>query len=96
VRHDVADAGLLPELELLTPVVLVAVPGDNATVANVDEACLGAGSHDQERRRDQPAARRASVMPAARSPADIQCLALYVLAEGKVLRGFMVRRSRPG
>ena len=29
-------------------------------------------------------------MPAARSPADILCLALYTLASGKILRGFMV------
>jgi hypothetical protein len=29
-------------------------------------------------------------MPAARSPADILCLALYVLAAGRLLRGFMV------
>jgi hypothetical protein len=29
-------------------------------------------------------------MPTARSPADVLCLALYVLAEGKVLRGFML------
>ena len=29
-------------------------------------------------------------MPVARSPADILCLAVYSLAGGKVLRGFMV------
>jgi hypothetical protein len=29
-------------------------------------------------------------MPAARSKADIMCLAVYTLAGGKVLRGFMV------
>lgn len=30
-------------------------------------------------------------MPVARSPADILCLALYTLAGGQVLRGFMVQ-----
>ena len=30
------------------------------------------------------------VVPIARSKADIMCLALYTLAGGKVLRGFMV------
>jgi hypothetical protein len=29
-------------------------------------------------------------MPAARSPADILCLALYTLAEGRIMRGFML------
>lgn len=29
-------------------------------------------------------------MPVARSPADILCLALYTLAEGQIMRGFMV------
>ena len=29
-------------------------------------------------------------MPVARSPADIMCLAVYTLAGGKILRGFMV------
>jgi len=30
-------------------------------------------------------------MPVARSPADILCLALYTLAGGRILRGFMVQ-----
>lgn len=30
-------------------------------------------------------------MPAAGSPADIPCLALYTVAGGKILRGFMVQ-----
>lgn len=30
-------------------------------------------------------------MPAARSPADILCLALYTLAGGEIMRGFMVQ-----
>src|SRR3954453_20573813 len=30
-------------------------------------------------------------MPAARSPADILLLALYTLAEGRIMRGFMVQ-----
>ncbi len=29
-------------------------------------------------------------MPVTRTPADIMCLAVYTLAGGKVLRGFMV------
>lgn len=29
-------------------------------------------------------------MPVARSPADVLCLAVYALAGGRVLRGFMV------
>jgi hypothetical protein len=29
-------------------------------------------------------------MPVARTPADIMCLAVYTLAGGKTLRGFMV------
>jgi hypothetical protein len=29
-------------------------------------------------------------MPVPRAPADIMCLAVYTLAGGKVLRGFMV------
>lgn len=29
-------------------------------------------------------------MPVARSPADVLCLALYALAEGRIMRGFMV------
>jgi hypothetical protein len=32
-------------------------------------------------------------MPAARSPADILLLALYTLAEGHIMRGFMVQTS---
>ena len=30
-------------------------------------------------------------MPVVRTPADIMCLAVYTLAGGNVLRGFMVK-----
>jgi hypothetical protein len=35
-------------------------------------------------------------MPIARTKADTMCLAVYTLAGGKILRGFMVKRSLIG